>query len=78
MAEINNRITISDSLNKYDYLINKDDKAFIEVTEWINGEGFDIAIEREKESKLFSLTYGELDAINYLTQTMKYNDRKSK
>ena len=68
------RQTIIDNLHKYDYLINKDDKAFIEVTEWRNKEGFDIAIEREKESKLFSLTYGELDAINYLTQTMKYNE----
>lgn len=74
MAEIKNRVSISDSLNKYDYLINKDDKAFIEVTEWVNGEGIDISIERDNESKLFSLTYGELDAINYLTQTMKYNE----
>lgn len=73
MAEIKNRVSISDSLNKYDYIINKDDKSFIEVTEWANGEGIDINIERDKESKLFSLTYGELDAINYLTQTMKYN-----
>jgi hypothetical protein len=71
-VEINNRITISDNLNKYDYLINKDDKAFIEVTEWANGEGIDINIERDKESKLFSLTYGELDAINYLSQTIKF------
>ena len=66
MVGINNRITISDNLNKYDYLINKDDKAFIEVTEWSNKEGIDISIERENESKLFSLTYGELAAINYL------------
>lgn len=73
MAEIKNRVSISDSLNKYDYIINKDDKSFIEVTEWGNNEGIDINIERDKESKLFSLTYGELDAINYLTQTMKYN-----
>lgn len=68
------RQTIIDDLHKYDYLTNKDDKAFIEVTEWVNGEGIDISIERDNESKLFSLTYGELDAINYLTQTMKYNE----
>lgn len=68
------RQTIIDDLHKYDYLTNKDDKAFIEVTEWVNGEGIDISIERNNESKLFSLTYGELDAINYLTQTMKYNE----
>lgn len=72
MVEINNRIAISDSLHKYDYLVKKDEKAFIEVTEWANGEGIDISIERDKESKLFSLTHGELDAINYLTQTIKF------
>jgi hypothetical protein len=72
MSEIKNRVSISDSLHKYDYLLNKDDKAFIEVTEWSNKEGIDISIERKNESKLFSLTYGELDAINYLSQTLKF------
>lgn len=75
MVKINNRISISDSLNKYDYLINKDDKAFIEVIEWGNQEGIDVSIERENESKLFSLTYGELDAINYLNQTLKFKSK---
>lgn len=72
MAKIKNRISASDSLSKYDYLRNKDDKAFIEVTEWGNTEGIDISIERENESKLFSLTYGELAAINYLAKTIEY------
>lgn len=72
MVKIKNRISASDSLSKYDYLRNKDDKAFIEVTEWGNQEGIDISIECEKESKLFSLTYGELAAINYLAKTIEY------
>lgn len=72
MVKIKNRVSASDSLSKYDYLINKDDKAFIEVTEWGNTEGIDISIERENESKLFSLTYGELAAINYLAKTIEY------
>lgn len=72
MVKIKNRISASDSLSKYDYLRNKDDKAFIEVTEWGNAEGIDISIERETESKLFSLTYGELAAINYLAKTIEY------
>lgn len=72
MVKIKNRISASDSLSKYDYLSNKDDKAFIEVTEWGNTEGIDISIERENESKLFSLTYGELAAINYLAKTIEY------
>lgn len=72
MVKIKNRISASDSLSKYDYLRNKDDKAFIEVTEWGNTEGIDISIEKENESKLFSLTYGELAAINYLAKTIEY------
>lgn len=72
MVKIKNRISASDSLSKYDYLRNKDNKAFIEVTEWGNTEGIDISIERENESKLFSLTYGELAAINYLSKTIEY------
>lgn len=72
MVKIKNRISASDSLSKYDYLKNKDEKAFIEVTEWGNVEGIDISIERENESKLFSLTYGELAAINYLAKTIEY------
>lgn len=72
MVKIKNRISASNSLSKYDYLRNKDDKAFIEVTEWGNTEGIDISIERENESKLFSLTYGELAAINYLAKTIEY------
>ena len=72
MVKIKNRVSASDSLSKYDYLINKDDKAFIEVTEWGNTEGIDISIERENESKLFSLTYGELAAINYLAKTIEF------
>lgn len=72
MVKIKNRVSASDSLSKYDYLRNKDDKAFIEVTEWGNTEGIDISIEIENESKLFSLTYGELAAINYLAKTIEY------
>lgn len=72
MVKIKNRISASDSLSKYDYLKNKDEKAFIEVTEWGNAEGIDISIEKDKESKLFSLTYGELAAINYLAKTIEY------
>lgn len=72
MVKIKNRVSASDSLSKYDYLMNKDDKSFIEVTEWGNQEGIDISIERKNESKLFSLTYGELAAINYLAKTIEY------
>ena len=71
--EKNTRKAINDDLSKYDYLLNKDDHSFIEVTEWTNGEGFDITIETKTGSKLISLTIGELEAINYLTKSLEYN-----
>lgn len=38
--------------------------SFMEVTEWANGEGWDISINDEK---FFSLTYGEMELLNVLT-----------
>ena len=73
IMEKSTRKSVSDSLNKYDYLVNKDEHSFIEVTEWANGEGFDITIETKNKSRLMSLTAGELEAINYLTKSLDYN-----
>lgn len=66
--ENSNRRSVSDELRKFDVLSKKDD--FIEVTEWSNGEGFDITIN----DKIFSLTSGQIKAINYLTQTLDLYD----
>lgn len=65
--EITNRKSINDKLTKYDCLAKDDD--FIEVTEWTNGEGYDIVIN----DKIISLTSGQLDAINYLTKSLEYS-----
>lgn len=65
--EYNIRNSISDSLKKYDYLSKESD--FIEITEWVNGEGWDITIN----DRHFSLSYGELEAITCLTKDMEYN-----
>jgi hypothetical protein len=61
--------SISDDLVKYDYLAKIDD--FIQVTEWANGEGYDISIN----DRIFNLTSGQLDAINYLVQTLRYGGK---
>ena len=42
---------------------------YLTVTEWSNGEGWDIAIG----DRLFSLHSGELVAINYLTTMLDYD-----
>lgn len=70
--KIGSRKSINDDLQKYDYLKNK--SSFIEITEWTNGEGWDIAINE----KMFNLTYGELEAINYLTKALAYESNKVK
>lgn len=64
--DINTRNSVHDKLCVYDYLAEKD--SFIEVTEWTNQEGWDITID----DKHFSLTEGQLNAINYLTKSIDY------
>lgn len=64
------RKAINDYLRKFDYLAKEDD--FIEVTEWSNGEGISITINMNT----FELTFGQLDAINYLSQALKYESIK--
>lgn len=44
------------------------DSDFIEITEWHNGEGWDIAINE----RIISLTWGQLEAINYLIKSLEY------
>ena len=61
-----NRKSISDDLKKYDFLAKDDD--FITVTEWANGEGFDIT----SNDRIYSFTVGELEAIWYLVKSIDY------
>jgi hypothetical protein len=61
-----NKKSVYEKLKTFDYLSKED--SFIEVTEWHNGEGWDITID----DKVISLTHGQLAAINYLTSTLDY------
>lgn len=67
--EFVNRKSVHDDLKKYAYLSK--DSGYVEVTEWVNGEGIDVTIENG-DTKLISLAYGELDAINYLQNALRY------
>lgn len=60
------RKSINDNLRKYDHLAKEN--SFIEITEWGNGEGWDITID----DRMMSLTWGQLDAIQYLTLALQY------
>ena len=64
--EFNSRKAVNDKLKKYDYLAKDND--IIEVIEWTNGEGYDIIIN----DKIISLTRGQIDAINYLVESLEY------
>lgn len=64
--KVESRKTVYADLKRFDFLAKED--SFIEVTEWTNGEGFDISIN----DKYLSLTDGEIDAINYLIMTLRY------
>lgn len=65
--EFVNRKSVHDDLKKYDYLAKDND--FIIVTEWTNGEGIDVTIN----DTLISLTYGQLEAIYFLQNALRYN-----
>lgn len=67
--EIHERKAVSDELKKYDHLAKDSD--LIEVTEWANGEGWDICLNEN----VISLTYGQLEAINYLTGALEYETK---
>lgn len=59
---------ITDSLKKYTY--SGKDSDYITLTEWSNGEGYDIDIN----GKLITLSDSELEAINYLILALRYKN----
>lgn len=69
--EMKQRTSISDELKKYDPAANGND--YIEIVEWDNGEGYDISIYEEPVMKTFSLTHGEIEALNFLIKSLEYN-----
>lgn len=68
--KVNNRKSIFEDLKKFSIFAKEGD--FIEVTEWTNGEGVDISLGSSQGTRNISLTWGELDAINYLVLGLKY------
>ena len=60
---INDRKAKFTELKPYDYFAK--DADFIEITEWTNGEGFDVHLSA-RISQVFSLTWGEWEALQAL------------
>jgi len=63
MIQTSNRKAKSVDLKNYCHASK--DNSFIEVTEWTNGEGVDVAID-SINLQTFSLTYGEFTALQLL------------
>jgi hypothetical protein len=51
---------------------------FLEVTEWSNGEGYDIHISDSSGEKKFDLTWGQFEAMKKCIKTInKWNTKNS-
>ena len=57
------RKSIFAELKQYDYFAKEHD--YMEITEWKNGEGFDVEILSNSHQR-FQLTYGQYDALKSL------------
>lgn len=65
---IEKRKTVYDDLKKYCMHAKPED--YIEVTEWTNGEGWDININ----GKFMQVTFGEYKAIQHLINTLEFDE----
>jgi len=68
MTEKYKREAIFSELKKFDVFAKDDD--YIEVTEWKNGEGFDVDINSNERS-FFQLTYGSFNALKKLIKKLR-------
>jgi hypothetical protein len=62
--KVDKRRAVFAELRPYCMLSGEGD--YIEVTQWANGEGYDIEIETKKRRERFSLTYGEWELLQVL------------
>jgi len=62
--EVAQKRAIFSQLKPYCFHAGEDD--YMEVTEWSNGEGYDIVIDRKNGTERFSLTYGEWELLTVL------------
>jgi len=63
------RKSIFSYLHTHCPLANEGRGDFIEVTEWFNGDGFDVEIHNSR-SERFQLTYGEFSALKKLVKEL--------
>ena len=64
MIEVSKRRAVFANLKGYCHMCGDDD--YMEVTEWSNGEGYDVCIDRKNNGEKFSLTHGEVELLMVL------------
>jgi hypothetical protein len=62
------RNSIFSELRPFCHLSDDDD--YIEITEWKNGEGYDVNINTKSGDKTISLTYGQFKAMKKLIKLL--------
>lgn len=62
--EVNQRRSLFAEMKAY--CAHSGDHDYMEVTEWANGEGYDIHIDRKRGPEKFSLSYGEWELLQVL------------
>lgn len=68
--ETSNRKAIFASLADWcTFSIGKPDD-FVEVTEWSNGEGYDVKIYDSQNTQIFYVTYGQIQLIKKLIKKL--------
>ena len=65
--EESKRMTLFSELNPFDVFAKKGD--YIEVTEWTNGEGYDVTIESNPRA-YFQITDGQFRALKKLIKKL--------
>lgn len=71
--EYHNTKTIIDKLKKYNS--NRTQADYIQITQWVNGERWDIDINGEKH---ISINFDEFEAIKHLISCLTYETDKFK
>lgn len=65
----NLRKSVNSGIGDYCYLSREDD--FIEVTEWVNGDGVDIYLSSSGEQERIAITYGQFKLLKKLVKQLE-------
>jgi len=66
--EVYNRKSVFSEIGDACHLSKPND--FIEVTDWKNGEGYDICIQSTIGQQIISITYGEFKLLKKMIKTL--------